>query len=139
MGQPVAGGMAAPMPDTFADHRKDVWYDVQLQEGMPGVETVTYRKPGGEDKTVVVKRVEDESDREAMELHEAAKELFKFRCGRDVEHEKGGIVTPEIRDLVIREDGSRYSYTGEKENITPHAWTLLFRRATPDVAGRIQP
>lgn len=122
---------------TFTDHRRDVWYDVQLAEGMPGVETVTFRKAGQDDRTVVVKRVEDQADREQMELEENRREVFRLRCGRDKAHEKGGIDEPVIGDLVIREDGLQYGFTGEKADVTPHAWTLVFRRSVPDVAGRI--
>lgn len=105
---------------------------------MPGVETVTYRKPGEADRTVVVKRVADESDRETVDLHENEREVFRLRCGRDAGHTKGGIENPDVGDLVIRGDSSEWGYTGEKEQITPHAWTLICRRHTPDVAGRIR-
>jgi len=123
----------------FTDHRRDVWYDVQLAEGMPGVETVTYRKPGQDDRTVVVKRVEDQGDREQMEEGETRREVFRLRCGRDKEHDKGGIDAPVIGDLVIRSDQVQFGFTGEKADITPHAWTLVFRRSVPDVAGTITP
>lgn len=125
------------MPSTFADHRRDIWYDVQLADGMPGVETVTYRKEGQAARQIVVKRVEDQADREQMELEENRREVFRLRCGRDKAHDKGGIDAPAVGDVVTREDGLQYGFTGERADVTPHAWTLVFRRSVQDVAGRI--
>lgn len=123
---------------SFTSDRKTIWYDVFLNPDHPGVETVTFRRAGMPDRSVVGKRAEHARNRQIAEPFERREETIALKFGRDESHEKGGIATIEIGDTILRAgDPAPYAFTGEVSDITPHSWTIRFARRPADVAGRV--
>lgn len=121
------------MVATFRELRQQVTRNVFLKlENF--AEQVTYAPKGRPARTVhvhVAEETEVQTDEQGNEHHI---EKIVCLCYRDAsDPDVGGIEEPKFGDAIIRlaehdPNPNRYVFSGEKRDVKPHKWRLVFIR-----------
>jgi len=111
---------------SFAESRKDNFYDVQL---LHFGELVTFSREGQDDRQIKVRFRRTAADDEGQYIEQNV-DTAEVRVGRDESHALGGIDAPRMRDKVTRanDPDGPYAWTGEVLKETPHSFLLRFTR-----------
>jgi len=102
--------------------------------------TVTVLPPDGPPREVKAVIEEDEREIEREEFVESELERVWLTVRRDESHADGGVASP-VAGLAFRHpdesaDSTPFAYQGQRRNVTPYTWDLLFARDRPHSYGR---
>ena len=98
--------------------------------------SVTVLPPNGPSRVITAIITEDDRRVEEGEYVQEDQERIWLTCRRDESHADGGIANPQTHLALIHpdetDDTTPFTYQGERRNVTPDCWDLLFARNRMD-------